>query len=276
MCCEGVAHSLHMGRHANGALSDKRLKATTGKTLDQPSSRARRGDVFLCEEETAFYAHCLRKLVFERQPASKTIVEFGTGDGTAVIKAVQDTENCRAEITGYEINERAAALAKNNVEKTGLKGQFKVHHGCFFKGLSVCRPATLVANPPYLPAPDNDILMPTLFGGLDGGEVTRDLISLGADEVMLLIPSYSDPVKTMLHAQARGYIVQAYLSTMLPFGTYSSQSKVLNWIQLMKLDGRAFFSSAGYQLLGVLYKKPNGDNLVDLTDDALSLLTMSA
>ena len=31
----------------------------------------------------------------------------------------------------------------------------------------------LIANPPYIPAPDDNILMPALYGGEDGANLTR-------------------------------------------------------------------------------------------------------
>jgi hypothetical protein len=46
----------------------------------------------------------------------------------------------------------------------------QIHHSCFFKGAESLRgsdssnEAWLVANPPYIPAPDSDILMPELHG----------------------------------------------------------------------------------------------------------------
>ena len=41
----------------------------------------------------------------------------------------------------------------------------------------------LIANPPYIPAPDNNILMPALHGGEDGANLTR----VGS---LLLLPLY--------------------------------------------------------------------------------------
>ena len=53
----------------------------------------------------------------------------------------------------------------------------QVHNSCFFKGIqagSVAADATcLIANPPYIPAPDNRILLPELHGGTDGSNLTR-------------------------------------------------------------------------------------------------------
>lgn len=49
----------------------------------------------------------------------------------------------------------------------------QVHNGCFFEAVERQTPDVLVSNPPYLPAPDDDILLPLLFGGVDGGAITR-------------------------------------------------------------------------------------------------------
>jgi hypothetical protein len=54
-----------------------------------------------------------------------------------------------------------------------MRSHLQVHDECFFQGAQrLYRPAghsalsdcALIANPPYLPAPDADILMPDLFG----------------------------------------------------------------------------------------------------------------
>lgn len=65
-----------------------------------------------------------------------------------------------------------------------------MHNTCFFKGHKQVPSgpgACLIANPPYVPAPDNDILMPALWGGVDGAVLTRELLTLGFDRCMLLI-----------------------------------------------------------------------------------------
>ena len=49
----------------------------------------------------------------------------------------------------------------------------QVHNSCFFEGARTLAAGTLVANPPYIPAPDDDILMPALHGGDDGANLTR-------------------------------------------------------------------------------------------------------
>ena len=49
----------------------------------------------------------------------------------------------------------------------------QVRNECFFRGLQQVQPTMLVANPPYIPAPDNNIMMPQLYGGPDGANLTR-------------------------------------------------------------------------------------------------------
>ena len=49
----------------------------------------------------------------------------------------------------------------------------QVHNSCFFEGARTLACGTLVANPPYIPAPDDNILMPALHGGSDGANLTR-------------------------------------------------------------------------------------------------------
>ena len=47
---------------------------------------------------------------------------------------------------------------------------------------------------------------------------------------MLLISSYSNPVETLRHASKEGYILRDFLLTNMPFGTYSSELKVMHLI----------------------------------------------
>lgn len=49
----------------------------------------------------------------------------------------------------------------------------QIHNSCFFKGVQDIPASCLIANPPYIPAPDNNILMPALHGGEDGANLTR-------------------------------------------------------------------------------------------------------
>lgn len=56
--------------------------------------------------------------------------------------------------------------------------------------------------------------------------VVQDLMTLGFDNMVLLLSSYCDPVATIEHARRQGYRVTDFMVTPLPFGYYSSEPKV--------------------------------------------------
>lgn len=69
-----------------------------------------------------------------------------------------------------------------------------------------------------------------------------------------------------------------FLVTPLPFGYYSSEPKVRNWIREMKGHGQAFYSeSAGiYFLAGVLFQRqaPGSDDALpaDISDQLAKVM----
>lgn len=241
-------------------------------------------EVFLCPEESLFYSQCLEKLVMNRPSQPITLIEFGCGDGSPVISCLLKTP-FNGTIYGYELNPAAARLAQARAMQFGLHTKYKVANNCFFKGAAERKSTVqcLVANPPYIAAPDDDILMPALHGGEDGANLTRDLMSLGFDSAMLLISAYCDPVKTIRHAQKEGYIVADFMVTPLPWGVYSSEPKVKNHLNMMKKQGRAFFSDHTYFLAGALFQKVSAGGgsssdedampPADLSDELLQVLT---
>ena len=65
-----------------------------------------------------------------------------------------------------------------------------MHNSCFFKGAAATDATWLIANPPYIPAEDNGILMPALHGGQDGANLTR----VRSDSYMVLNENHSELV----------------------------------------------------------------------------------
>jgi hypothetical protein len=120
--------------------------------------------------------------------------------------------------------------------------------------------------------------MPALWGGVDGANLTRDLLSAGFGSAMMLISAYSNPVLTLQHARDQGYVVADFLVQPLPFGTYSSQDVVVQHLSDMKARGEAFYSDSGsgrpyYFLAGVLFQKPaEGQAVVDLSGELLHVM----
>ncbi len=227
-------------------------------------------DVFFCPEESDFYAYCLESLVLNTCGSSQSIVEFGSGDGMPVIKALSKS-NFTGRVHGYELNKLACDVAKAKIAKAGLSHQYILHNQCLFE--SIKPPADyLVSNPPYLPASDNKLYQPLLHGGTDGITVTKKLLDLGYKNVMVLASSYSNPVGLIEDAKSKGYLVANFTISPLPFGEYSSEPKVRNQIAEMRQNNQAFYSERLYLLAGVLFTKQR-KGVVDVSRELLHLLT---
>jgi hypothetical protein len=211
--------------------------------------------VFFCPEESQFYAQCLEKMVLPQGTATDLIVEFGSGDGSPVIQALLKN-SFAGMIQGYELNLEAYQLATRRIDQYGLTAYYRIHNACFFES-GAARANCLIANPPYLPAPDNQLYMPSLHGGDDGASITKQLLAQGCDSAMVMISAYSNPVDTVNYALGLGYAVVDFMVTPLTFGYYSREPKVRDSIAQLKRNRQAFFSDKIYFLAGVLFQQKN-------------------
>lgn len=227
-------------------------------------------EVFFCPEESDFYSHCLEMMVLKHCTSSDLVVEFGTGDGSPVLKALLKT-SFSSTIHGYELNASACQVANQRIQQHQLSSQYVIHPQSFFES-ALSDAEYLIANPPYLPAPDNQILMPLLHGGVDGATITKGLLELGYNNALLMISSYSNPIETIDHANEQGYCVANFMVTPLRFGYYSSEPKVKNTILELQTQQKAFFSDRIYFLAGVLFKKQQ-DCIADLSTELLQVMT---
>lgn len=226
--------------------------------------------VFFCPEESQFYAQCLEKMVLPQCNADDLVVEFGAGDGSPVISALLKS-NFKGLIRGFELNPAASKLARSRIQQYGLEDQYSIHNQCFFKNAPESA-EYLIANPPYLPAPDDDLYMPALHGGKDGATITKQLLSKGCENVMLMISAYSNPIDTVDHARKLGYQVADFMISPLKFGYYSCEPKVRNTITDLQRKQQAFFSENIYFLAGVLFQKKNTTNAC-LSTELLKVMT---
>jgi methylase of polypeptide subunit release factors len=227
-------------------------------------------EVFYCPEESTFYANCLENLLLRNCEQSESIVEFGSGDGSPVINSLLRNQ-FDGVIHGFELNTAACKAANLTIDEYNLSNKYIIYNSSLFESTHP-EAEYLIANPPYLPAPDNDIYMPLLFGGVDGAAVTNDLLSLGYDNALLLVSSYSNPVNTINHAKSLDYNVASFLVLPLKFGYYSSQPKVKNHIEELRKQKQAFYSGDYYFLAGVLFTK-HPECKVDLSSELAQAMT---
>ncbi len=227
-------------------------------------------EIFICPEESHFYSYCLEHLVLNHCLASDQVVEFGCGDGSPVIHSLLRVP-FRGVIHGYDLNRTACQTAQTRIHQYELQAYYRIYPRSFFE---VHHPVGgyLIANPPYIPAPDDQILLPLLHGGEDGATISNRLLTLGYDRVLLMLSSYSNPIATIETAIAQGYCIADFMVTPLKFGYYSSEPKVKAHLGQLKRQGKAFYSENIYSLAGVLFKK-HQDCVVDLSAELLQMLT---
>ncbi len=227
-------------------------------------------DIFFCPEESKFYSHCLETLVLNQCEHSESIIEFGSGDGSPVINSLLRT-TFNGLIHGFELNTSAWKAANLVIEEYNLCDQYVIHNQSFFDA-SKPEAGYLVSNPPYLPAPDDDIYLPALRGGTDGSTLTKKLLSLDYENVLLMISSFSDPEGTINHARKQGYYISDFVVVPLPFGYYSSEPKVKNTIKELRENNKAFYSEQIYFLAGVVFKKRQKSK-TDLSNELVQVMT---
>ncbi len=184
------------------------------------------------------------------------VVELGTGDATAIADVVRSLPELR--VHSYDISAPAVETARANIAARGVADRYTVELGDFFDqadsagGLPV---STVISNPPYIPAPDRDILMPELWGGLHGNDLMLQLLKAGYDNVIAAVASYSDPVETVRTAGDLGYRVVNFLATGLDYGAYSSEPKVRDHIRRLCAEGRGWAGEDGYMVAVVLFTR---------------------
>ncbi len=227
-------------------------------------------DIFFCPEESNFYSNCLESFVLRNCQNSESIVEFGSGDGSPVINSLLRNK-FDGVIQGFELNTSAWKVANSTIDEYNLTNKYIIHNSSLFNS-SQPEAEYLVANPPYLPAPDNDIYMPLLFGGVDGATVTNELLSLDYENVLVLISSFSNPINTLNIAKQNGYYVQNFMVLPLQFGYYSSDPKVKKHIEKLQKNQMAFYSGNYYFLAGVLFKKSQ-ESAIDLSNQLAQVMT---
>jgi predicted RNA methylase len=182
------------------------------------------------------------------------VVELGTGDATAISQVVSALPGLT--VRSFDISAPSVEAACANIAARGVADRYTVELGDFFDWAdSTGGPAvsTVISNPPYIPAPDRDILMPELWGGVHGNDLVLQLLKAGYDNVITAVASYSDPETTVRTAEDLGYRVVNFLAMGLDFGPYSNEPKVRRHIRALCADGRGWAGDDGYMVAVALF-----------------------
>ena len=231
---------------------------------------------FSSADESAHYGFSVCMLLEQyRGPlrwVEEGVVELGTGDATAISDVVATVPGLR--VHSYDISAPSVARARANIAARGLADRYTVELGDFFDQADAAGGtpvSTVISNPPYIPAPDRDILMPELWGGVRGNDLLLQLLKAGYDNVIAAVASYSDPETTVRTAEDLGYRVANFLAVGLDFGPYSNEPKVRDHIRGLCAAGHGWADDDGYMVAVALFTR-NADIPGDRADMLLKAL----
>jgi predicted RNA methylase len=202
------------------------------------------------------------------------VVELGTGDATAIADVVRSLPALR--VRGFDISAPSVEAARANIAVRGVADRYTVELGDFFdQADSAGGPevTTVISNPPYIPAPDRDILMPELWGGVHGNDLVLQLLKAGYENVVTAVASYSDPEATVRTAGDLGYRVANFLAMGLDYGRYSSEPKVRDHIRRLCDAGHGWAGEDEYMVAVALFTR-NPDIPGDRADQLLRALQL--
>jgi methylase of polypeptide subunit release factors len=215
---------------------------------------------FSSADESAHYGFSVCMLLdrYREQLRWETegVVELGTGDATAISSVVASLPGLR--VRSFDISPPSIEAARANIAARGLSDRYTVELGDFFDQADSAGGSpvsTVISNPPYIPAPDRDILMPELWGGVHGNDLVLQLLKAGYDNVITAVASYSDPEATVRTAEDLGYRVVNFLAMGLDFGPYSKEPKVRRHIRQLSAEGRGWASDDGYMVAVALFTR---------------------
>jgi len=186
--------------------------------------------------------------------ADEGVAELGTGDATAIADVVAGLPELR--VRSCDISPPAVDRARENIAARGVADRYTVEFGDFFdRADSAAGPpvSTVIANPPYIPAPDRDIRMPELWGGVYGNDLVLQLLKAGYRNVVTAVPSYADPGTTVRTAGDLGYRVVNFLAMGLDYGEYSSEPRVRDHIRRLCAEGRGWTGDDEYMVAVALF-----------------------
>jgi predicted RNA methylase len=203
------------------------------------------------------------------------VVELGTGDATVISDVIRSLPDLR--VRSFDISASSVETARANISARGVADRYTVELGDFFdQADSAGGPevTTVISNPPYIPAPDRNILMPELWGGVHGNDLVLQLLKAGYENVVTAVASYSDPEATVRTAGDLGYRVANFLAMGLDYGRYSSEPKVRDHIRRLCDAGHGWAGEDEYMVAVALFTR-NPDIPGDRADQLLRALQLS-
>src|SRR5215469_11435819 len=204
----------------------RKVDRPDGETATASAADACSKTIFKDREESEFYAQCVRDFLFRHGYElleNKEIVELGVGTGETIVELLK-YHDFTGKINGYEIDRASYEYAQKVIADHSVGDRYIVINDDFFAAvLNSVAGGGAISNPPYLPACERPTQIPELWGGLDGSQVTKQIVECGFECLILLISSFSNPLSVIEHALSHGYKVLDFAVRTMRFGTYSRE-----------------------------------------------------
>src|SRR3954468_1653342 len=131
----------------------------TALLLPRPSGNHVVDGYFDCAEESAHYAFSVQLLLTQYAGVvpwqTEGVAELGSGDARAIAHVVRAVPGLT--VHGTDISATSVERARQTIAGLGVSDRYTVEFGDFFGWAASAaggRISTVIANPPYIPAPD--------------------------------------------------------------------------------------------------------------------------
>jgi release factor glutamine methyltransferase len=175
--------------------------------------------VYAPQEDTDLLVGALRD---EPLPDGAHVLDVGTGSGALAIEAARRG----TEVTAVDVSWRAVCAARLNTRLAGL--DVRIRHGNLFAPVRGQSFDLILANPPYVPAPDTGHAPHGAARSWDAGRDGRLLLDricreapalLRPGGVLLVVHSaLSCPGRTLTHLRGAGLKASVTRRRVIPFG----------------------------------------------------------
>ncbi|HZF91718.1 HemK2/MTQ2 family protein methyltransferase [Streptomyces sp.] len=175
--------------------------------------------VYRPQEDTSLLAAALSD---EPLPPDASVLDVGTGSGALALEAARRG----ARVTAVDVSRRAVWTAWVNARLSRLP--VRIRHGNLFEPVRGQRFDLILANPPYVPAPNGSLPPRGRARAWDAGRDGRLLVDricreapgvLRPGGVLLMVHSaLSDPDRTVAQLREEGLKAAATRRSRIPFG----------------------------------------------------------
>lgn len=161
------------------------LQYITGEAAFRELTLAVDPRVLVPRPETELLVDAVLDWLRERGSSGSVALDLGTGSGAIAVSLL--VEGPVARVVATDLSADALVVAAENAERAGVAGAVELRHGSLYAPIGGGEEYdVIVTNPPYVPDPERETLMPevrdhepgvALFAGPDGLAVIRRIVA---------------------------------------------------------------------------------------------------